>query len=184
MARDCFNKAGPVRSGVVLTEWQSLLCQLLACPSWSLYLQSPLRGAQSMHRSLPEELEDVGEEQHPLGVSQMAKRRKECLEPQKSSECGHFLSFPTYSSASESMQKVEGGSGTSVCKQSLPKKRKNGGKALRKVKRQAQVRCSALHAHKAPSLLLCSLTVLSGGLHSAQAPQQQILRALCNRIIV
>lgn len=50
----------------------------------------------------------MGDQQHPLGLSQIARRSKECLEPQKPSECGHFLSFPIYSSASESMQKVEG----------------------------------------------------------------------------
>lgn len=84
----------------MLTEWQSLPCQLLACPSCSLYLQ---RNTAHPACVTPSQRHGICGRYGRAAASSWtyphSQGGKECLQPQKSSECGHFLSFPIYSSA-------------------------------------------------------------------------------------
>lgn len=91
------------------------------------HLSIPPRGTESVG--------DTGEQQRPLGLSQIAGRSKECLEPRKSS----VWSFPQFPHLQLSLRVHAEGGGTLVCKQSLLEKGKSGGKrgkAVRKVKRK------------------------------------------------
>lgn len=126
--RNCFNITGPVRSRVVLTEWQAAL------PAPGVPQLEPLFTRLSASSTL-----------HPSRCCSSPKVRRwgraaesswtfpeTCLEPgkPKSSEQGHFLNFPI-------PQSPFGRFGVwYLCGQveNLPNKRKSGGEAQREIK--------------------------------------------------
>jgi len=115
-----------------LTEWQPLPCQLSACPSRSLYLHSSLHGAEFTRACVALSQRHgvsgrCGRAAAPSGTfPDSQKEQRHAWSPGKSSEHGHFLSFPS-TAVPQSPPRSWRIWYLRVQADCLPKKRKSGG---------------------------------------------------------